>query len=92
MSAVVQIAPWFLILLWAVVVRHTVWFSVAAYFTHVLVRKFHTPDHVMYKNLIHALRVESNFPAVKILRLDYIEFKKKEDEKNNNIINNKTVK
>jgi len=87
-SAVVQIAPWFLTLLWAVVVRHTVWFFVAAYFTQVLAGKFHAPDHVMYKNLIRGLRVEFNFPAVLIIGMDYVEFKN--NSNNNN--NNKTVK
>ena len=77
MSTVVQIAPWFLTLLWSVVVRHTVWIFVAAYFTHVLVGNymFHTPDHVIYKNLIHGLPVELNFPAVMIIRMDYIELR-----------------
>ena len=86
MSAVIQIAPRFLTLHWAVVVRHTVWFSVAAQFTHVLVRKFHTADHVVYKNLIRGFRVELNCPAVMVIRMDYVEFK------SSNTINNKTAK
>ena len=75
MSSVVHIAPRFLTLHWAIVVRYTVWFLVAAYFTHVLVGKFLTPNHVMYKNLIHGLRVELNIPAVMVIRMDYVEFK-----------------
>lgn len=86
MTAVVHIAPWFLTLHWAVVVRHTIWFFVTAYFTQVLVRKFHTSDHVMHQNLILGLRVELNFPAVMVFRMDYVEFK------GSNIINNKTVR
>jgi len=76
-SVVVQIAPWLLALLWTVVVRHTIWFIVAAYFTHVLARNYqsHTPDHVVCKNLIHGLPVELNFPAVMIVRMDYVDLK-----------------
>ena len=47
--------------------------------------KFQTSDHVMYKNLIHGLRIVLGFPAVWIITKDYVVLKKKETVKEKRI-------